>query len=340
MPTPTDSLGSAGPLLRAADPGRHDPTADAERLIALRRAVDIRTRGVRQAPARPRRSRRSVLVGIPAGVVAAGAVVAVVVAGAGHPGTGPDRPISGTVAVQAGDPAGVPGVLDRIATAASSQPVVVPGVHDFVYVKSRIAFTEQVQERTMDGPGRLDAVHDREVWLSQDPDDPEGLIREGGQDIDLHGTADDPTVYAALAQLPTDPVQLLAQIRTQVAGRAGGADYAAFDQIGQLVHESIAPPDVAAALYRAVALIPGVEVVPDAVDAAGRHGVGVALISDGQRYEWIFDPDSYVFLGERDYLVQDTTLGPAGMLTGLSAVLARGVADEPGDEPDADHLVD
>src|SRR5207237_741773 len=147
------------------------------------------------------------------------------------------------------------------ATAASSQPVLVPGPHQFVYVKSEVAFTEQVQERTMDGPGRLDAVHDREVWLSQDPDDPEGLIREGGDDIDLHGTADDPTVYAALAQLPTDPVQLLQEIRAETVGRAGSADYAAFDQIGELVHESIAPPDVAAALYRAAALIPGVEVV-------------------------------------------------------------------------------
>ena len=75
------------------------------------------------------------------------------------------------------------------------------------------------------------------------------------------------------------------------------------------------------------------------MDAAGRHGVGTALTSAGERHEWIFDATTHGYLGERDHLVQDTDLGPAGMLTGLSAVLERGVTDDVGDQPDADHVL-
>lgn len=100
--------------------------------------------------------------------------------------------------------------------------------------------------------------------------------------------------------------------------------------IGELLSESIIPPKVNATLYRAAAKIPGV-VVPDSVDAAGRHGVGVARVdASGERDEWIFDKKSLTYLGERDYLARDTTNGKAGMLVGTTAVLARGVADQTG----------
>jgi hypothetical protein len=355
MPS-SDSLLDIDALLRAADPERRsvpDPAADAERLSALRTAID-RQRTTRPAArstggrgtvalsavgrARPR-ARRLVLVGAPAVGVAAAAVIAVAVAGTGTPAPQADRTVSGTVQVVPGDAASAPAFLARIATASLSVPVVVPGPHQFVYVKSEDAFTEPLREKTMDGPGRLRPVEQRQVWLPQDPAHPTGLIRDSHGTVTLHDSVDDPARYAALAALPTDPAQLLAHIHATTAGEAGGPDYAAFDWIGGLLRESIAPPEVAAALFRAAALIPGVQTVPDAVDAAGRHGVGIAYVQDGQRYEWIFDADSYAYLGERDYLVQDTTLGPAGMLTGLSAVLERGVTDRAGDLPDARHTV-
>jgi hypothetical protein len=340
MPATTHLLGDAGPLLRALDPELHRTDAgpdDAARLAGLRRAVDVRRTDAGRPARDPRR--RLLLAGVPAALVATAAVVAVAVSGGG-PVTEPGRPITGVVAVQAGSPAGAAELLDRIALAASSQPVVVPRTDQFVYVKSEIAFTRPLQERTFDGPGVLDEVHGREVWLSQDPARRDGLIREDGDDVDLIQGAGDPTLYALLAELPTDPAQLLAEMQRRSAGDAGGTAYAAFDQIGELLRETIAPPGISAALYRAAALIPGVEVVPDAVDAADRHGIGVALVHDGERSEWVFDPTTYAYLGQRSYLVQDTTLGPAGMLTGLSAVLARGVTDGAGDQPDADQLVD
>ncbi len=79
------------------------------------------------------------------------------------------------------------------------------------------------------------------------------------------------------------PRALLAMINTAGQGHGPGPAAEAFTTIGDLLGESIAPPEVSAALYRAAALIPGVTVVPDAVDAAGRHGVAVAFDGSGTR---------------------------------------------------------
>ena len=101
----------------------------------------------------------------------------------------------------------------------------------------------------------------------------------------------------------------------------------AFTTIGDLLHETIAPPRVSAALYRAAALIPGVTVVPDAADALGRHGVAVAMTSDGVRTEWIFSKQTFLYLGERAINVAD------GSVNGISAVLQRDFVNRAGQIP-------
>ncbi|WP_329528790.1 hypothetical protein [Streptomyces sp. NBC_01462] len=97
--------------------------------------------------------------------------------------------------------------------------------------------------------------------------------------------------------------------------------------------ESIVPADVASAIWRAAAKIPGVVLVKDSVDAAGRHGEAVAHVSNGELTEYIFDRNTHLFLGERGYLVKGTAMGKAGMLTGTSAVLSRAVVNKIGDLP-------
>ncbi|WP_435845812.1 hypothetical protein [Streptomyces exfoliatus] len=79
------------------------------------------------------------------------------------------------------------------------------------------------------------------------------------------------------------------------------------------------------------ARIPGVTVVDDAVDAAGRHGVAVARTHAGERTEWIFDKNTLEFLGERGVMVEDTAWAKAGQITATTAVLNRGISDEPGE---------
>ncbi|MFI8888632.1 CU044_5270 family protein [Streptomyces sp. NPDC053813] len=108
-----------------------------------------------------------------------------------------------------------------------------------------------------------------------------------------------------------------------------------FDTIGELLRETVMPPRTAAALYKAAAKIPGVTVDSDAADAAGRHGIGVAHdhTRTGERTAWIFDSTTLEYLGERSYLIRDTSMGKKGTLIHVSAVLERAVVDTLREEP-------
>jgi hypothetical protein len=176
----------------------------------------------------------------------------------------------------------------------------------------------------------LDEVHGREIWLPSSEGD-EGLIRERGETFGLQGARPN----SRYAELPTDPDALLRHIYAETKGQGQGPDDQAFDYIGEALRESILPPELLAALYRAAAKIPGVVLVKDSVDAAGRHGIAVGRTDQhGERREWIFDPATFEYLGERSYLVRDNPeIGAAGMLTGTTAVLQRGVVDRAGDLP-------
>jgi hypothetical protein len=139
------------------------------------------------------------------------------------------------------------------------------------------------------------------------------------------GNLGDPT-YRLLQSPPTDPHALLKMI--YAAHHSGlSPDEQAFSTIGDLLRESIAPPKISAALYQAAALIPGVSVIPNAVDAIGRPGVGVSLTFRGEQQEWIFSKTTLVLLGERDVI--------NGTLTGKSAIITRAFADRPGEVPPA-----
>ncbi|NEE44867.1 hypothetical protein G3M55_09635, partial [Streptomyces sp. SID8455] len=96
-----------------------------------------------------------------------------------------------------------------------------------------------------------------------------------------------------------------------------------FENIGHLIGETVLPPETAAALYKAAALIPGVSDAPGAVDALGRHGVGIAREDTrfSTRSEWVFDPEGLAFLGSRTFLTEDTGIGAKGTLLDAEAVL-------------------
>ena len=140
------------------------------------------------------------------------------------------------------------------------------------------------------------------------------------------GTLNDPS-YRLLQSLPTDPHALLNLIYKQTAGAGQSPDQEAFTTIGDLLRESIAPPEVSAALFRAAALIPGVTVVPNAVDATGRPGVAVSFTFNGEQSEWIFDKQSSQLLGELDFV--------DGTLTDKTAIITRAFVDHPGQVPPA-----
>jgi len=144
------------------------------------------------------------------------------------------------------------------------------------------------------------------------------------------GSLNDPT-YRLLQTLPTNPHTLLAMIYRVERGHGPGPDQEAFVTIGDLLRDTIAPPKVAAALYRAAALIPGVTLVPHATDAIGRHGVAVARIGPGLdggiREELIFNSTTLQLIGER------TVIARTGTTTSATAIITRAFVDHRGQIP-------
>jgi hypothetical protein len=117
--------------------------------------------------------------------------------------------------------------------------------------------------------------------------------------------------------------------------------------------QTLMPPEVRAALYQALAKIPGVTVMHDATDAAGRRGVAfvrAAAIEGSESSEWlrleiILDPDTYRYLGARhvvtrDHFTPDTPSGSKGtrfrkgQVLVSSAQLALAIVDAPCQQPD------
>ncbi|MBM7438600.1 CU044_5270 family protein [Streptomyces sp. HB132] len=324
------------PAERDLPPGRHLHHKD-----TLMRLID---QDGDRATARPRLLRPAVL--LPAAGLALGGVLLTTLAVTGQ-GSAPAPSASGTGS-RATAPHGAAVLLDRIALAAGRSGGRTVTGDQFVYVRTLASGNEG----EFGGPVRMTEPSEREVWMTQKagPVIDEGLIHQDGSYIPLVvGVPDGETpvgypaglsrpTYAWLASLPTDPDILLRRLTTEITRDQDSRDTPAedrdeardaFDAIGELLRETVMPPKTAAALYKAAARIPGVAVDPDAVDAAGRHGIGVARddVRAGWRTAWIFDSTTLEYLGERTYLIRDTSMGKKGALIGVSAVLERAVVD-------------
>ncbi|MBA2808678.1 CU044_5270 family protein [Streptomyces sp. KM273126] len=229
-------------------------------------------------------------------------------------------------------------LLDRIADVAAKTEATPVRDDQLVYIKSLDAGAE-CQE---DGPCEPGRLSEREAWWSQEPGPVKqlALFYEAGGYSPLRellppGSPGTPAginrpTYKWLAALPTDPDELLDELYRLTKPVEGQEKaQAVFDKIGELLG-NVMPPRTAAALYEAAAKIPGVKRVEDAVDPAGRHGVGIRRVDKRSSWAtvWIFDRDTLAYLGERTYLTKDSQTGKKGTVLGESAILKRAVVDE------------
>jgi hypothetical protein len=141
-------------------------------------------------------------------------------------------------------------------------------------------------------------------------------------------------LYDYVAKLPPDPDALLATIRHDV--RDDGRDVSTFGRITQIIEDDkLIPPKTNAALYRALAKISGVRVVPGVTDLAGRTGVAVTRTEEGSRIELILDPTTFRYLGYRtvatvDEWAKNKLVHRAGEIENAQADLGARVVDEMG----------
>lgn len=108
--------------------------------------------------------------------------------------------------------------------------------------------------------------------------------------------------------LPTDVGALRRIIDERAAVGGGSTDYERFTIVGDLLRETVAAPQVRAALYRVAAGLGGVELIGSMTDRAGRTGTAVAMTSDQssrdlERRILIFDPQTSTLLAEEDFLI-------------------------------------
>lgn len=224
-------------------------------------------------------------------------------------------------------------LADQAATAALSGPAVRPG--QWVYRK----FGKGT------GRGVTEVGHATEVWATADDLTQAAYIRGtllicsqagtchpakiGGQSWGLAWPISGIS-YAELSSLPSDPRALLSRLERSGSGIAcDEADRAchAFQLIGELFLAFLMPPERTAELFRALGYIPGVTVVKDAVDLAGRHGVAfrLPLSPPGPAYEEIIlDPRTYQFMSWD---------GPSADGSQGIAVLAQALVSGPGVRP-------
>ncbi|NGO77380.1 hypothetical protein G6045_17180 [Streptomyces sp. YC504] len=315
---------------------------------------DDTARAARRAP------RRTWLRPAFAGPALAGALALAVVGGvalaggdggtAGTPGASDTGGTGTGVAVGGPAPKTAAQLLDRVATVASKEDIGEIRDEQYAYIKTKAAWGES----EMCEPMKLGPVKEREAWVPV-AGDRAGVFRtDAGAPVEamekpLPGIASN-TYYRHLESLPTDPAKMLDWLHKASEGgnslKPGGksVDQNTFALVGDLVRESLVPPKVAAALYRAAAKIPGVELVPQAKDAIGRDGIAVGRVDEesGTREELIFDKKSYAYLGERGVLTKDGDGGsvtlpdgtekqcagtPKGTVIANTAVLDRKVVD-------------
>jgi hypothetical protein len=113
------------------------------------------------------------------------------------------------------------------------------------------------------------------------------------------------------------------------------------EELLNVLFEGSPSPQLGAAIFDALAEVPGVKVETGATDSLGRHGdMLTSAVKDGLRTEYLFDPTTGQELGSREVLVDPTassTFGavPAGTTVSEQDVLGSGVVDSTGETAEA-----
>jgi hypothetical protein len=251
-------------------------------------------------------------------------------------------------------------ILHLAAVAAQRQPALTTGPSQFIYVQS----VETAATLTGSSDGRITSVHLstnlREIWNSVSGTR-DGLLREQPRSGTAPGQPTGPWQTTSLAVCshswttpvagaaltppgrcvpqPAVPTGLPTSIQAMVAylyrnshGQNPPA-VEAFITAGDLIRESYVRPSALAALFAAAAQLPGVSVVPRAVNAAGQRGIAVQQRFRGISQQLIFNPRTYAFIGERQVAVSAASGLRAGTILDSTAILRLAVVDRAGQLP-------
>jgi hypothetical protein len=225
-------------------------------------------------------------------------------------------------------------VLERAAAAAEQKPFTAPRAHQWIYMEDRFDDgATRVRWRRADGAGMawIENGELRVEIMHADPrrGRPAKLIFDG---------------YEKLAALPTDPDALLRWAYGEAKNITGagltehGDVYAIFNG---MLRDNVLPPELEAAIFRALKLVPGVRL--EEADVLGRPAYSLGQTEDWLDEELLLDRKTYRYLGERSTVVRDATIDPltAGNETGevrrgdrvVAERIRTAIVDRPGERP-------
>jgi len=279
-------------------------------------------------PVRRRPGRRLVLVAAP---LALAAVVGLGVAAVDSAQDG--KRDTAAAGVSADDHQKATQLLAQIALVAADRPAVTVRDDQYIYTKSQGSSEELGWPATspkdtnglVTAPVAYKGTVRQEQWDAVDGER-EGLRKSVGlsstgepdpsatEDMSMHGSGY--LTFRQLQALPTDPDALLKKLSGDAGVSESRRTEVVVENVGAILDDATLLPDLSAALYRAVAELPGVRVVDHVKDAAGREGVGLTFDGAPKGYAWVFDSSSLGYLGTTD-----------------AALLDVGVADTKGEAP-------
>jgi hypothetical protein len=134
-----------------------------------------------------------------------------------------------------------------------------------------------------------------------------------------------------LAGLPRDPQQLYDRLRAD-APRNSRGDAEVLVYAADALRSGLVPADLRAALYRALAKLPGLEITDQQANLDGRVGIAYAMRDGNTRQEIIIDPATGEFIGERELTTRDLDGMPASTVMSYTSVTSA-VVDSIGAKP-------
>jgi hypothetical protein len=232
-------------------------------------------------------------------------------------------------------------VLERAALAAERRPFTPPRADQWIYTEDRITSSDGGEPLVRRAWRRVDGTGT--AWI-----DDAGKLRieriRGSKRRPLRVAVGPLAGYETLAALPTDPDALLRWAYRQAKDVTGagvtehGDVYAIFSG---MVRDNVLPPDLEAAIYRALKRVPGVTV--ETIDVGGRPVLVLGQTEDWLREELLLDPETYAYVGATGTVVRDAIVDPAkaGNATGeiekghevVAERLVTAIVDEPGERP-------
>jgi hypothetical protein len=132
-----------------------------------------------------------------------------------------------------------------------------------------------------------------------------------------------------MASLPRDPDALYARLLKDVGDRG---ETHVFTYVADLLRSGLAPDDLRAALYRALAKVPGLEITEQVANLDGQKGTAYGVSDHGIRYDLVIDPATGQFIGERQIAEEGFESVPAGTVityTSVTTAMVSGMGVRP-----------